>query len=282
VDVAGECVLPRPDLLDAWKLLRSRWGPGAKLLPEGGRLRLTLRSSEQPPDGEAGRVALVVEGGRAGWSARPLAAAVPALAEIWHVAGAPPGADGAGDEPESEARTPRLAHGSVVDAQTPSFTQVNAEGAALLVAHVAELAGSGGHAVDAYCGVGDYGRALVAQGWRVTGIEVDSAACDAIRASAPDGLTVLEGRAEERLDGALPADLLIVNPPRAGLAAEVVGAIERGRPARLIYVSCDPATLARDVRALADTYAMTSLRCFDLFPQTAHVETVLAMTVRGA
>ena len=262
VEVAGECVLPRPVLIEAWKALRARWGSGARLLPGGGRLRLTLRA-------EATGVALVVEGGPAGWSAVELAAAVHELVAIWHL---PAGLEDAA----------RLVGGSAEHAGPPAFTQVNSEAAALLVAHVVELARAGTHAIDAYCGVGEYGRALAARGWRVTGIERDPAACEAARAAATAGLTVLEGRVEERLDGALPADLLIVNPPRAGLDADVVQAIERGRPPRVIYVSCDPATLARDVRALSSAYAATAVRCFDLFPQTAHVETVLALAARDA
>ena len=76
---------------------------------------------------------------------------------------------------------------------------------------------------------------------------------------------------------ALPADLLIVNPPRSGLDPEVVRTVAAAGVPRLIYVSCDPATLARDVAGLTPRYHVERLRCFDLFPQTAHVETVLVM-----
>ncbi len=277
IDVAGECVLPRPELVEVWKVLRSRWGQGAALLPSGGRLRLTLRAEE-------GSVALVVEGGPAGWRADELAAAVPELHPIWHVPAASEGAA-------------RLVAGSDHDAATPSFTQVNTEAATLLVQHVLDLAGPGGaagttdhtgrarHAVDAYCGDGAYARGLLESGWRVTGIEMDAAACAAARARAEatglQGLTILQGSVENRLEEALPAELLIVNPPRAGLSEDVVRAIGERRPPRVIYVSCDPATLARDVAGLSRAYEPALLRCFDLFPQSAHVETVLALTSRG-
>ncbi len=262
IDVHGECVLPRPALLEAWRALRSAWGTGARLLPAGGRLRLTLRE-------DAGGVSLVVEGGAVGWSVGPLAAAIP-LASIWHRAG-------------DETGEPRLLAGSAGPAST-AFVQVNPEAARLLVDHVLGLVGSAGpagKAVDAYCGAGEYARSLAATGWEVTGLELDPVACAAARQGSPERCLVLEGRVEDLLEEALPADLLIVNPPRAGLDPEVVRIMAAHRPARVIYVSCDPATLARDVGALSDVYETRSVRCFDLFPQTAHVETVLVLEAKG-
>jgi 23S rRNA (uracil1939-C5)-methyltransferase len=82
---------------------------------------------------------------------------------------------------------------------------------------------------------------------------------------------------EDRLAEALPAELVILNPPRAGVDPRVVQTMLAHTPERLVYVSCDPATLARDTAALAASYRLTSVRCFDLFPQTAHVETVVAL-----
>ncbi|HUG38613.1 MAG TPA: TRAM domain-containing protein, partial [Candidatus Limnocylindrales bacterium] len=104
VDVVGECVLPRPELVEAWRARRRAWGEGAALLPSAGRLRLTLRAED---DG----VALVVEGGRPGWRAEELRAAVPALAAIWHVAGEAAGA-------------PELVAGTGSGSGAPAFTQV--------------------------------------------------------------------------------------------------------------------------------------------------------------
>jgi 23S rRNA (uracil1939-C5)-methyltransferase len=73
---------------------------------------------------------------------------------------------------------------------------------------------------------------------------------------------------------------VILNPPRAGVAPEVVDQLLAEPPARIVYVSCDPATLARDLRRLAERYDLGEVRAFDLFPQTAHVETVAALTIR--
>jgi 23S rRNA (uracil1939-C5)-methyltransferase len=269
IDVVSECVLPRRVLLEAWGALRAGWGESAALLPRGERLRLTLRD-------DPGGVVLVVEGGQLRWSAAPLLEAVPALRAIWH-------------RPGEESGAPHLVAGAE-DAGAPVFAQVNAEVSRLLADHVLELAGPAagrvgpavGHvtAVDAYAGTGEHARRLAERGWQVTAIEVDPGACRAARAAAGDRWAVLEGRVEDRLEEALPVDLLVVNPPRAGLDAEVVHRILDNPPARVVYVSCDPATLARDVALLGSAYDTSSIRCFDLFPQTAHVETVLSLVRR--
>jgi len=260
VDVTSELVLPRPELAGVWRAVRKAWGPGAALLPEGGRLRLTLREED------SGAVSLLVQGGRAGWDAAPLARAVPTLAAIRHGT----------SEDEGSAR---LVAGSEEDGTT-AFSQVNPEAAELLVEHVLDLAGVPESAVDAYCGAGRYARALAERGAAVTGIELDPEACAEARRDAAPGLVVIEGRVEDMLDDALPADLLIVNPPRSGLEPEVTRIVAARAPRRVIYVSCDPATLARDAGALSHVYTASAIRCFDLFPHTAHVETVLVLQAR--
>jgi 23S rRNA (uracil1939-C5)-methyltransferase len=270
VDVRDECVLPEAELLAAWSALREGWGGGARHLPEAGRLRLTLRNTT------AG-VGLTVEGGAAGWSARALAESVPLLAGIWHR--------------PTDATETALVRGEPLtdqwgDDSVPvggrAFLQVNREGAVALRDHLLAVAGaSGGTAVDAYCGVGFHARALARAGWEVTGIETDPDAVLAARTDAPEGFTVREGRVEDLLDGTLPAELLVLNPPRTGLDARVPAMILASPPQRILYVSCDPATLARDVARLADGYEVGRVRAFDLFPQTGHVETVLELTLRG-
>ncbi|HSH74239.1 MAG TPA: TRAM domain-containing protein [Longimicrobiales bacterium] len=261
VDVGEECVLPRRELVDAWAALRSGWGDGARLLPAGGQLRLTLRFEAPGP-------VLVVEGGPPGWRAEALARAVPQLVAVWHR----PGLRGAAAVAVA---------GSAEELWPTAFAQVNPEAAAAMVEHVVGLAGLGEHAVDAYCGAGAFGRELAGRGWRVTGIERDPGACAAAREGSPQGLDVVEGPVEDHLGRALPADLLVVNPPRSGLAPHVRRLIAESGSGRLIYVSCDPATLARDVAELTRAYALVGLRCFDLFPQTAHVESVAHLASRA-
>jgi 23S rRNA (uracil1939-C5)-methyltransferase len=85
---------------------------------------------------------------------------------------------------------------------------------------------------------------------------------------------------EHTLHRELPADIVILNPPRRGVQRPVVDALLGRPPARIIYVSCNPATLARDLKGLAGSFELASCRAFDLFPQTAHVETVATLSRR--
>ena len=88
------------------------------------------------------------------------------------------------------------------------------------------------------------------------------------------------GQAAQKLcgEGARP-DVIVVDPPRKGLSADVIDAIAKMAPLRVVYVSCDPATLARDVKLLtAEGYALTHAEAVDLFPRCAHVETVVRLT----
>ena len=74
-----------------------------------------------------------------------------------------------------------------------------------------------------------------------------------------------------------PADFVITNPPRTGMDPRIVEAITASPARTLAYISCDPATLARDLRGLGEGWRLTGLKAFDLFPQTAHVETVAVL-----
>ena len=87
-------------------------------------------------------------------------------------------------------------------------------------------------------------------------------------------------RVEDVLPKLQPADVVIVNPPRAGLSAEVAHHLTSSPPHRFVYVSCDPATLARDLQRVAPGGRLT-VRSFDMFPQTSHVET-LALVARDS
>jgi 23S rRNA (uracil1939-C5)-methyltransferase len=91
------------------------------------------------------------------------------------------------------------------------------------------------------------------------------------------GFELLEGAVEDRFPAVLPADRVILNPPRGGVGPGVMEALAARPPRRLVYVSCDPATLARDLRRLGDGFRIVRLQAVDLFPQTAHVETVATL-----
>jgi 23S rRNA (uracil1939-C5)-methyltransferase len=156
-----------------------------------------------------------------------------------------------------------------LDLTGAAFLQVNREAAVLLEEHVMSVVGdvAGLRVVDAYCGVGLHARRLARAGASVTGIELDDDAVAAARAAAAPGASFIAGGVETVLPGLLPADLVILNPPRTGLAPEVPEALRAEPPRRIVYISCNPATLARDLQRLGDAYEIDSLRCFDLFPR---------------
>jgi 23S rRNA (uracil1939-C5)-methyltransferase len=268
LDIGDACLLPEGTVAAAWSALRRSWGAGASRLPSGLRLRLTLRATSR------GQVALLVQGGYGAGRPDELLASIPEVAAVWHQplpASTPALLAG-------ETRLEETWHDQDLDLGGAVFLQVNRDAAALLEEHVLAIAGdvAGLDVVDAYCGVGIHARRLHGAGARVTGIELDPiAVAEAVRAA--DGARFLVGRVEDILPAVLPADLVILNPPRAGLAGPAAAALAAAPPARLIYVSCDPATLARDLKRLGTAFDIRSVRAFDLFPQTAHVETVVEL-----
>ena len=159
------------------------------------------------------------------------------------------------------------------------FLQVNEDVADLLHGAVVASAGEGKRVLDLYAGAGETALPLAKQGREVVLVEFDPRAVKhAERAAKSAGARVkcIVGRVEDHLARLLPADVVIVNPPRAGLSEEVTPRLRVGASARLLYVSCDPATLARDLRRMdigADR--VRSVRAFDMFPQTSHVETLV-------
>jgi 23S rRNA (uracil1939-C5)-methyltransferase len=143
----------------------------------------------------------------------------------------------------------------------------------------------GQRVIDGYAGIGALACRLARDGVRVTAVESHPGAASDLRANAAasggEPIHVLELPAE-RVDWRRPRpDGVVVNPPRSGCASGALDSIVRSTARRLVYVSCDPTTLARDVRRLGGAWRLDSIRAFDLFPQTAHVETV-ATLVRGA
>lgn len=207
--------------------------------------------------------AFTMEGGRAWPEAEPFFAALPRLRELWW-------------HPEGKRRLLLLSRSSESLAGA-SFVQVNPGVSELLRGWVLRLAAERppGSVIDAYAGTGELAFALAAAGARVTAIEIDRDAARICASRLPEGSRAIAQPVERALASALPADLVIVNPPRGGLAPAVADTL-RGHssaPQRVIYISCNPATLARDVRRM-QRFEVRSLRGFDMFPQTAHVETV--------
>jgi 23S rRNA (uracil1939-C5)-methyltransferase len=134
---------------------------------------------------------------------------------------------------------------------------------------------SGRRVWDLYAGIGETTAQLVARGANVESVELDRRAVAEADARGPAARR-LSGRVEDLLRKLGRPDLVIANPPRTGMDERVAAELERVRPARLVYISCDPATLARDVRRL-EHFQLTLVQAFDLFPQTTHVETVAVL-----
>jgi 23S rRNA (uracil1939-C5)-methyltransferase len=167
-----------------------------------------------------------------------------------------------------------------------SFFQVNPAQAERLYAKVLEFAALQGQEVvlDAYCGVGTLALFLAKQAKRVIGVECVAAAIEDARENATlngiQNATFIHALAEKFI-ATLPAvDIVILNPPRKGCERSLLDEIGRLKPSRLVYVSCDPATLARDLAHLHTLgYTCSTVQPYDMFPQTAHVECVASTTL---
>ena len=139
---------------------------------------------------------------------------------------------------------------------------------------------AGDHVFDLYGGVGLFTAALATQvtdTGRVTLIELDAGAIiDAKRIFAEDQIVeIVEGKVERSLSKFKRADLILLDPPRSGAGKDVVNAMAKLEPRAIVYVSCDPASLARDATYLVDSgYKLDGIQSFDLFPMTQHIECV--------
>lgn len=265
-----DCPITDERVVAVWRRVLA----AAHLLPADAReLRGAVRLLDPDVEGREAevRATFALEGGAAWPRAAEFFAAVPELTGLWW-------------RPERGDR--RLLHARGDVQGDASFTQVNAGTAARLEADVvATLRAAGPHSlVDAYAGAGDVAVALAAAGVRTTAIELDAeAAAVAAERLAPFGGRGVRARVEDALEAALPADAVLVNPPRTGLDAAVPTILERAAagafgpaPRLLVYVSCNPATLARDLTRLP-SYAVRRVTPYDMFPQTAHVETLVVL-----
>lgn len=161
-----------------------------------------------------------------------------------------------------------------------SFFQVNTPQAERLIEVVGQFLDPQGREglLDLYCGVGTFTLSLADRVGRAIGIESYGPAVADARTNGREGEPVefIEGQAEEvlpQLD--LPLDVVIVDPPRTGCGNAVLEELIQRSPPRLIYVSCDPATLARDAWRLAEAgYRLEAVQPVDMFPQTYHIESV--------
>ncbi|GAT33950.1 23S rRNA (uracil1939-C5)-methyltransferase [Terrimicrobium sacchariphilum] len=158
------------------------------------------------------------------------------------------------------------------------FRQVNSAAGALLQEAVSSLSAPGGELlVDAYCGAGFFAHHLREQYAQVVGIEWSEDAVRAARDRRGANEIYLLGDVAQHLAAALgsgPAEktTVLIDPPSEGIDSEVIGHLLSREPERIIYVSCNPATLARDIKMLATKYAFREAKPVDMFPQTAEIE----------
>lgn len=257
-----DCPITQEPVVAIWKAVLA----ASRYLPRVPSLRGAVRVLD-------GGASLVLEGGTSWPGARALFDSVPALTALWW-------------QPEGHRRrllAERAVAGGAAD--SASFVQVNASVSQALRAHVVERIGAMAprRILDCYAGSGETAAELATAGAEVTAIELDrDASARATRRLAPPSRAV-RGAVEELLPELLPADVVLLNPPRTGLDARVPAALEhtREKPRAVVYVSCNPATLARDLARLPG-YRLTHLLGFDMFPQTAHVETVCELVPEAA
>ena len=256
-----ECPITDALVVDAWLEIKQHLH---LLPPDDPELRGSVRVSEQG-------TSLVVMGGASWQSIGEFADTMKSLVAIWW-------------EPHEGRRQ------LVVDRRNraeplASFSQVNPSAATLLRNHVVEVAKASSPAtlVDAYSGAGEIAIEMARAGVRVTAIELDRDASEWTRTQMPAGSNVITARVEDVLMGELPADTILLNPPRIGLDEGVPAILEHvgKKPNRVIYTSCNPATLARDV-ARMPSYSIAAMKSFDMFPQTSHVETVCELVPDAA
>lgn len=250
-----DCPISDGHVLSAWSEIRD----AATLLPDAPRMTGTVRWLEN----SAG---LFLRGGSR-WPKQRIDAFSRACPSIWV----------AHWSPDYGAR--RTLWDNRTDPSLPafSFTQVNPGVARQLHAAVTQrvLSHNPRTAVDAYSGAGDVAVGLARAGVTVTAIEVDREAAQFAAARLTLPSRSIAARVEQALSRALPADVVVLNPPRIGIDASVAETLNAvtPRPRTIVYVSCDPATLARDVRRLSN-FSIAGIQPYDMFPQTAHVETL--------
>jgi 23S rRNA (uracil1939-C5)-methyltransferase len=167
-----------------------------------------------------------------------------------------------------------------------SFFQVHIAMLERILAEIESLPGITGarRIADLYCGIGTFGIALAGGAEIVESVESDPANVAFLKKNIArnrlDNVRIHEGRSEEWTPWLLekPVDVVICDPPRKGLDPAIVRSFLTFKPGRIIYLSCNPTTLARDLKALRPLYAVEKITAFDVFPQTPHIETLAILS----
>ncbi|MEP7326218.1 MAG: TRAM domain-containing protein [Gemmatimonadota bacterium] len=256
------CLITEPSLMRLWTVLKKH----RKWLPSD-LVHLVLRL-----DREGGRHVVAETRGDRVWDAARLAAALARVGEpavLWW-------------QPEGGAARV-LAGDSTYPATV--FEQVNPVMGDLVRSFALEQLGEvrGRQAWDLFAGIGESTIELARRGAAVDAVESDPrAVAEASQRMEKLGLgdsqvRCISGKAEEVIARLRPPEIVLANPPRVGMDPRLCAAILERRPRRMVYISCDPATLARDLAGLGTGYRVSTVQGFDLFPQTAHVEVVAVL-----
>jgi 23S rRNA (uracil1939-C5)-methyltransferase len=194
-----------------------------------------------------------------------------------------------------ERETILIGEGYITDAIGPfefqisanSFFQTNSSGALKLYEKVKEYAELKGSEIvlDLYCGTGTIPILLSGSSKEVIGMEIaESAILDAnrnSRANGADNCRFIPGDIRETLSGIRKKpDVMIIDPPRAGIHKDILAEIMRLKPGRVVYVSCNPTTMARDIARMMEHYDLIEIQPVDMFPHTYHIEAVAKMLLR--
>lgn len=172
-----------------------------------------------------------------------------------------------------------------------SFYQVNPEQTKVLYDQALKYAGLSGKetVIDAYCGIGTISLFLAQQAKKVYGVEIVPEAIEDAKRNAKlneiENVEFAVGEAETVIpkwyEDGVKADVLVVDPPRKGCDETLLQTIIEMKPKKVVYVSCNPATLARDLRILEDGgFKTAEVQPVDMFPQTMHVEAVAVLTLK--
>jgi 23S rRNA (uracil1939-C5)-methyltransferase len=187
---------------------------------------------------------------------------------------------------------PRDGHYTLRASEGPRvFTQANDGVATAMLDLVDRLLGSaGGTLIDAYCGAGFFSKRLRGRFGKVIGIDWDQQAVAVAREDANENETYVAMDVETELGAQLrsiaPASdrgnsAVIVDPPATGLSKMILESLMEHQPTQLIYVSCNPATLARDLVTLKQSFRIDSITPLDMFPQTAEIECVAHLRIES-
>jgi tRNA/tmRNA/rRNA uracil-C5-methylase (TrmA/RlmC/RlmD family) len=168
-----------------------------------------------------------------------------------------------------------------------SFFQVNIGMLPLVVSDMESAIASSGmrnaRLADLYCGIGTLGILLAKEGQKVTGVESEGANIACLRKNLElnriEGYRILEGRSERWISSIVKegVDILVLDPPRRGVEPGLIQILGDSPVSLVLYLSCNPSTLVRDLKNLLKSYELKSLKVYDFFPHTPHIESLAVL-----